>query len=83
MIASFDVWLQVPGYALEIITQVIEMLHTSSLLYAKPPMRLTLESMMWKTTLRWEGGFLLLTLYMEFLKLSTLPTISIFALSVN
>jgi geranylgeranyl diphosphate synthase type 3 len=32
MIASFNVWLQVPELALEIITRVIEMLHTSSLL---------------------------------------------------
>ena len=34
MIASFNVWLQVPAFALEIITRVIEMLHTSSLLYS-------------------------------------------------
>jgi geranylgeranyl diphosphate synthase type 3 len=33
MIASFNVWLQVPELALDIITHVIEMLHTSSLLY--------------------------------------------------
>jgi geranylgeranyl diphosphate synthase, type III len=33
MIASFNVWLQVPHEALQIITRVVEMLHTSSLLY--------------------------------------------------
>ena len=33
MIASFNVWLQVPDSALEVITKVVEMLHTSSLLY--------------------------------------------------
>ena len=33
MIAAFNKWLQVPEDALVIITQVIEMLHTSSLLY--------------------------------------------------
>ena len=32
MIASFNVWLQVPDLALQIITRVVEMLHTSSLL---------------------------------------------------
>jgi geranylgeranyl diphosphate synthase type 3 len=32
MIASFNRWLQVPEFALEIITHVVEMLHTSSLL---------------------------------------------------
>ena len=32
MIASFNNWLQVPEIALQIITQVVEMLHTSSLL---------------------------------------------------
>jgi geranylgeranyl pyrophosphate synthase len=32
MIASFNMWLQVPELALNIITQVVEMLHTSSLL---------------------------------------------------
>lgn len=33
MIASFNVWLQVPEVALQIITRVVEMLHTASLLY--------------------------------------------------
>jgi geranylgeranyl diphosphate synthase, type III len=33
MIASFNVWLQLPLIALEVITRVVEMLHTSSLLY--------------------------------------------------
>ena len=32
MIASFNNWLQVPEIALQIITRVVEMLHTSSLL---------------------------------------------------
>ena len=36
MIASFNVWLHVPDVALAIITHVVEMLHTSSLLY--PPL---------------------------------------------
>lgn len=36
MITSFNVWLQVPQHALEIITRVVEMLHTSSLLYFYP-----------------------------------------------
>ena len=34
LIASFNYWLQVPTFALEIITAVVEMLHTSSLLYS-------------------------------------------------
>jgi len=36
MIAAFNVWLEVPELALEIITRVVEMLHTSSLLYFIP-----------------------------------------------
>ena len=54
MIASFNVWLQVPEFALEIITRVIEMLHTSSLLYdpwAKEKRSYFLELMMWKIIL--------------------------------
>jgi hypothetical protein len=34
MINSFNSWLNVPELALNIITRVIEMLHTSSLLYS-------------------------------------------------
>ena len=40
MIASFNVWLQVPETALEIITRVVEMLHTSSLLYPSVAFRI-------------------------------------------
>ena len=51
MIASFNVWLHVPDVALEIITRVVEMLHTSSLLYSPLPWsqaKGNLGSMMWK-----------------------------------
>lgn len=33
IIANFNIWLQIPDRALKIITDVIEMLHTGSLLY--------------------------------------------------
>jgi geranylgeranyl diphosphate synthase type 3 len=37
MIASFNVWLQLPARELQVITHVVEMLHTSSLLYPQQP----------------------------------------------
>ena len=40
MIASFNVWLQVQETALEIITRVVEMIHTSSLLYPSVAFRI-------------------------------------------
>lgn len=72
MIAAFNVWLGVPELALEIITRVVEMLHTSSLLYFAPGKRkLRTESMTLKTDLSLGEVSRLLTRFMVFLKRST------------